>query len=199
MPRVKRSKEEVARIRTQIKIKNIMLEAEDSLLREEYFLSNAFRIGLAMKILYLIFCFSLFPLSQISTYRTQEIFIEGIYNTSTYVSARSGTKPSVRFYEFKTNLNEYVIPCGYGYVPALIQGDTIDIERNFLGKSTYVNKKKWHKKYNIPPNYIYYFMLGFMTIVALYLNDGSKYFDRRLNLLFIFLCMLFIAAYLFSN
>jgi hypothetical protein len=197
MPRVKRSKEEIERIRTQIKIKNIMLEAEDSLLKEEYFRSKPFIIGLAIKILYIIFCFALIPLSQMSSYHTEEIYLDGIYNTTTYTSAKSGAKSSVRFFEFKTNLNEYVIPCGYGYVPALIKGDTLQIERNFLGKSTYINKENWVKKYNIPPNYIYYFMLGFMTIVALYFNDGSKYFDRRLNLFFVFLCSLFIAAYIY--
>jgi hypothetical protein len=199
MPRVKRTKEETERIRLQIRFKNIVLEAEDALLKEEYFNSKVFKIGLAVKILYLIFCFSLIPLSRISNYYTKELFVDGIYNTTTYSSSKSGTKCSVRFFEFTTNLNQYDVPCGYGYFPTLIKGDTLLIERNFLGKSTYINKNKWAKKYNIPPNYMYYFMLGFMTIVTLYFNDGSKFFDRRLNLLFIFLCTLFLLAYLFLN
>ncbi len=199
MPRVKRTKEETERIRLQIRYKNIVLEAEDELLKEEYFKSKVFKIGLALKLLYVIFCFALFPLSQISNYHTEEIFVEGFYNNTSYVSPKSGTKSSKRFFEFTTNLNEYVVPCGYGYLPTLKEGDTLLIERNFLGKSTYINKNRWAKKYNIPPNYMYYFMLGFMTIVTLYFNDGSKFFDRRLNLLFIFLCTLFLLAYLFYN
>ncbi len=199
MTRKKRSKADLEALRAQIQIKKKIIESENSILQKAYHKSPSFIIGLTLKIFYILFCIALIPLSTQSSHQTNEIFLEGHYNINTYTIGNSGGKSSTRYFEFKTDKNKYAVPCGNTYALPLQKGDTIIIEKNFLNKSTYLAKKGWSIKYNIPPKYMFYFMLGFLTIVALFFNDGTKKFDKMINVTFSIVIVLFLLGYLISN
>jgi hypothetical protein len=103
--------------------------------------------------------------------------IESYTNTT-----RSGTYKVTKLY-IETNFKNYTAKFGDNYPPNFNVGDTLTIERNIFRKPIFFSKSSWNVKYWIHSNFIYYYIVLFLTLMSLFFNDGLDRFTDKILLI----------------
>jgi hypothetical protein len=101
-------------------------------------------------------------------------------NIESYTStSRRGTRKVTTLY-LKTDRDSYTSNIGDTRLPPFNAGDTIIIERNIFGKPIYFLKENWNWKYGIDVNFVYYYIVLFITFISMFFNDGLDRFTAKI-------------------
>lgn len=80
----------------------------------------------------------------------------------------------------ETTEGSYTSNIGDIYLPPLNKNDTILIERNIYNKPIYFSKEDWNVKYRINANFVFYYVVLFLTLISFFFNDGLDPFTTKI-------------------
>lgn len=178
MRRPKLSSEYRNKILQQIDKNNQYEERKHRLYNKIYRKSFIFIGAWAIRIIY----FTLFIVVALTYHNSKgsrkETLLEKKAETITAVS-KLGFQSLTTLY-LETNEGSYSSNIGDIFLPPLNKNDTIIIERNMYNKPISFSKEGWNVKYSIDANFVFYYIILFLTFISFFFNNGLDPFTTKI-------------------
>lgn len=129
-------------------------------------------------------------------YSTKKEIVVSKY-TESYISRTKRGSFKMTDLHIETKYQNYLSKFKDETPPDFNVADTLLIERNIFTKPVYFTKSNWNSKYWIQFNFIYYYIILFLTIVSLFFNDGLDRFTDKILLIIWSLNIIALVIYFF--
>lgn len=196
MPKPRFNKEQRERLLSKLahskELESVKRRRYNRIYRRSFF----FRASWTARIVYILLYVLIFFLYDQSKGFTREI-VEKTETDITYSNPKYSRAKITTLY-FETNNSNYTANVTGIFVPPFKEGDTLLIEHNIFGRPIYFTKENWSMKYAISSNFVFYFLILFVTIVSMFFNDGLDRFTDKILMIIWFLNIISIGIFFFT-
>lgn len=181
MRRARLSNQERMRILKRVERSQFLDKRRRSLYNKKYRKSFFFISVWAGRMIFIIL-FIVASVLHSKSYSTRKEIVINKY-TDSYISRTKRGTYRMTDLHIETKFQRYLSKFKNDTPPDFKVGDTLLIERNIFHKPVYYTKSNWNSKYWIEFNFIYYYIILFLTIVSLFFNDGLDRFTDKILLI----------------